>query len=80
MTQGWLNADQIHTRTHTYKKQVFILSNNTGFPRYSKGQRSYETFREPKWCKAKKQLPLIYTGKTSERSQTQKIICQNKSR
>ena len=32
----------------------------SGLSHYPKVECSYETFHKPKWCKAKKQLPLIY--------------------
>lgn len=34
----------------------------TGFSCYPKVECSYENFHKPKWCKAKKQLWLIYLG------------------
>lgn len=43
---------------------------NTGVPLHLKV--FCETFCEPKWCKAKKQLPLIYTKKIFEHFQIPK--------
>lgn len=45
----------------------------TGFPHYPKVDRSCETFRKLKRCKAKKRLPLVYMEKILDRFQAPKI-------
>lgn len=42
------------------QKCYVTWNSRRGFPNYPQVEHIYESFPEPKWCKAKRQLPFIY--------------------